>query len=81
MKTLDEVIYRFEKEIHEECGFYEDDVEDALHYLKEYRDMIQKIETMREDAKKEIDAIRISAINAMANQCDTCPWRKEKGWE
>lgn len=89
MKTLDEVIKAINwcTELDQSgCGAcpYSDNAdnrcyeEDALHYLKELKEARAILATAREEAKKQIDAIKIMAINSMANQCETCPWRKHE---
>ena len=91
MKSLDEVIKALEwcisDDDSDECAGcpYDGEEEgcrqrnlDALHYLRELKEARAIIATARDEARKEIDAIRILAINSMANQCESCPWRKNE---
>ena len=47
MKTIDEVIDVFEKEIKGSAGVYDDDLRDAILYLKMYRSDKMQFETER----------------------------------
>jgi len=58
MKTLDEVIYHLEN-----CA-YAPLTDDALHYLKEYRDMIKKLENCQKEnqrLKKRVEKLESDA--------------------